>query len=103
MKMFFGYKKVEYYEEISLKLSMYYGACAVNYYHERSDKAQKLYAGASALLRMRKDIDDTYLMYTDEDKITREQIDKYYRFIGLVHEFFHEVEGRIDMDYYMKK
>lgn len=101
--MLFGHKKIEYYEEISLKLSIYHGACAVNYYNEKSEEAQKLYARASTLLRMRNIINDTYLMYTDEDDVTHEQIVNYYRFIGFVNEFFYEVEKCIDMDDYMKK
>lgn len=101
--MLFGHNKVEYYEEISLKLSIYYGACAVNYRHERSEEAQELYAHASTLLRMRNDINDTYLMYTEEDHVAYGQIIEYYKFLGLVNEFFHKVEKCIDMDKYMKK
>lgn len=101
--MLFGHKKIEYYEEISLKLSIYHGACAVNYYHERSEEAQELYADASTLLRMRNDINDSYLMYTEEDEVAYGQIVEYYKFLGLVNEFFHKVEGLIDMEEYMKK
>lgn len=111
MKMLFGHNKVEYYEEISLKLSIYHGACAVNYFHERSkeplgprsEEAQELYANASTLLRMRNDINDSHLMYTEEDKVAYGQIVEYYKFLGLVNEFFHKVEKCIDMDDYMKK
>lgn len=95
MKLYFDYKEIEYYNELSLKLSIYHGVCAVNYYHKRDKKSHSLYVNASTLIRMSNIIDDTYLMYTEADKITRGQIDRYYKFLGLLHSFFHEVEGNI--------